>query len=344
MNRKIIIAIIVLITTGVSVVFPSDNNVSKVGTSAATFLEIPVGANAVGMGGAYVSIANDASALYWNVAGITNLEKKEVLAVHSDWIADTNFDFAALVLPLGKYGTFGLSITSLTMSDMQVRTVDKPEGTGEFFDASDLSVGASYAFKLTDRFSIGFTGKYIQEKIWHMTASAVAIDIGTLFRTDLFNGMNIGASIYNFGTSMTLDGRDTRTFGRIDDTKLGSNENIPQNIEMDSWDLPLNIQIGVSTSLIRSNEYQVTVALDAVHPSDNYESVNIGTEFSYANLFFLRGGYSELFLDDAEGGLSLGVGVVTGMLFSNAKIKFDYAFRDMGRLDNTQLFSLGVVF
>ena len=72
------------------------------------------------------------------------------------------------------------------------------------FSAGDIAVGISYARKLTERFSIGFTVKYIEQNIWHMKASAFAIDAGTLFKTDLFGGMIIGAAISNFGTPMRL--------------------------------------------------------------------------------------------------------------------------------------------
>ena len=319
-------------------------NVSKVGTSAAPFLEIPVGAVAVGMGGAFVSIANDATALYWNVAGITALEQSEVVGIHNEWIAGTSFDFVAIVLKLGSYGAFGLNITSLSMDDMKVRTIDKPEGTGEFFSAGDIQIGLSYASKLTDRFSIGFTAKYIQQKIWHMKSTAVAVDFGTTFQTDLFRGMTIGASISNFGSSMKLSGRDTRRFSRIDETISGSNERIPHNIEMDSWDLPLLFQIGVSTNVMESNNLRLTVAVDALHPSDDYESLNIGTELAFQERVFIRGGYQNLFLVEAEGGLGLGVGMNTYLPFSRSKIKLDYAYRDMGRLKSVQLISISVSF
>ncbi|MCD4692869.1 MAG: PorV/PorQ family protein [Calditrichales bacterium] len=341
--RKIIL-IFILISLPFLVTGQSNNNVSKTGSAAAVFLEIPVGAAAVGMGGAFVSIANDATALYWNAAGIADLPKSQVLGVHSEWIAETNFDYAALTLPLAGYGTIGLSLVSLSMDDMKVRTIEKPDGTGEFFSASDIMAGLSYAWKLTDRFAIGFTGKYIQQKIWHMSASAFAVDIGTTFRTDLLNGMVIGASIYNFGTSMKLSGRDARRFYRIDDTKAGSNERIPHSIEMDSWDLPLLLQFGLSTNAFKTDIYRWTIAVDALHPSNNYESVNTGTEFAYREFIFLRGGWHSLFLKEAEGGLSLGIGLKTDMLFSESFIKFDYAYRDMGRLDNVQYFSIGVEF
>lgn len=319
-------------------------DVSKSGTSVATFLEIAVGAPAVGMGGAFVSIANDATALYWNVAGIAGLGQNEVVALHTSWIADTKLDYLGVVLSLGDFGSLGVSFTSLSMDDMRVRTVEKPDGTGEFFSAGDIAAGVSYAKKLTDRFSIGFTGKYIQQKIWHETANAFAIDAGTTFRTDLFGGMTIGASISNFGTKMKLSGRDTRQFDRVDDTKLGSNERIPFNVELDSWHLPLLLQFGLSTNLLKSENHRWTIAIDALHPSDDFESLNVGTEFAFQNFLFLRGGFQSLFLDEAEGGLSFGAGIKSNMLFSNAIIKADYAFRDMGRLENIHIFSLGVSF
>lgn len=319
-------------------------NVSKTGTTAASFLEIGVGASAVGMGGAFVSVADNASALYWNVGGIAELPKFEAIIVHTDWIAETNFDFAGLVLPLGSFGTLGFSFTSLSMDDMKVTTVEQPDGTGEFFNASDIAVGVSYARMLTDRFSIGFTVKYIEQRIWHMSASAFAIDAGTKFRTDLLGGLTIGASILNFGTPMTLDGRDARYFIRVDDTKQGSNERIPTKIEMDSWDLPMLFQIGVSTYAINNDIYKFRIAADASVPNNNYQSMNVGGEISYQDFLFLRGGYNSLLLEDGEGGLSFGVGINSKMIFADAVVNFDYAYRDFGRLQNVHNFSVGLKF
>lgn len=318
--------------------------VSKTATTAASFLEIPAGASAIGMGGAYVSVSSDASSLFWNPAGISSINQYEAVLVQTSWIADTKYNFAGLVIPLGSLGNIGLSYTSLSMDDMKVRTVEKPEGTGEYFSAGDLAIGISYSRNLSDRFSIGFTGKFIQQKIWHMSATAFAIDVGTKFRTDLFGGMVIGASIFNFGTPMQLIGKDTRYFIRVDDTKQGSNDRIPTNVELDSWDLPLLFQIGVSTKAINTPDYKLTVALDALRPNNNYESMNVGTELSYKDFLFIRGGYQSLFLKNSEGGLTLGIGVNTNMLFSDTIINFDYAYRDFGRLMNVHTFTLGLKF
>ncbi|NIV13319.1 MAG: PorV/PorQ family protein, partial [Aliifodinibius sp.] len=186
MRRRSYIFIIALLPIGLAL-GQFSGKVSNVGTTAAPFLEIGVGARALGMGGAFVSTANDASALYWNPAGLGRLQQLEVMFVHTEWIADITFDYVGAVLPLGRYGALGASITTLNMGEMQVRTILQPEGTGELFDAKDMALGISYGLNLTDRFSIGFNSKYIYQKIWKETAQGFAIDIGTLFTTG-FNG------------------------------------------------------------------------------------------------------------------------------------------------------------
>ena len=322
----------------------TSSDVSKSGTNVATFLEIPVGAAAIGMGSAYVGLSNDATSLYWNPAGTALLTQNEFVASHTNWIADTKFDFGGLVLPLGGFGTIGVSLTSLTMADMKVRTTDQPEGTGEYFSAGDLAIGVSYSRRLTDRFTIGFTGKYINESIWHESANAFALDAGTTFKTDLFGGMTIGASIMNFGTKMQMAGRDARQFISVNSTQQGSNNQIPSDIELNSWDLPFLFQFGVATNVVKMENYRWTVALDALHPSDNYESMNIGTELAYQDFFFLRTGYESLFLDQSEGGFSFGIGVASSTMMNTLGIKFDYAYRNMGRLEGVHTFSLGAQF
>jgi hypothetical protein len=338
---KISLKIIVLLILNCFFIY--SQSVSKVGTTAATFLEIGIGPSN-GMGGAFVSIANDATALYWNVAGIANFEENEVSISHINWIAGTNLDFAGLAIPLGDLGTIGASLTSLTMGDEKVRTVDMPEGTGEYYSASDIAVGISYSRSLTDRFSIGITGKYIQETIWHMGSNAIAFDFGTLFKTDLIGGLTIGASLSNFGTKMKLSGIDTRTYYSVDPSQLGTNSQIPYVIDLDSWDLPLLFRIGLSTNVVNNDNFRWTVAVDALHPNDNYESMNVGSELAYDDFLFIRIGYQSLFLKDGEGGLTFGFGVTSKLLFSNNPIRFDYAYRNFGRLENVNIFSLGIQF
>ncbi|MGA7303318.1 MAG: UPF0164 family protein [Rhodothermales bacterium] len=118
----------------------SAQGVSKVGTTSADFLQIDVGPRAVAMGGAFVAAANDASSLYWNPAGLANIGGSELIAAHSEWLGDLNFDYLGVALNMGVAGIAGVSVTMLSMPDMLVRTVDRQEGTGETYDAADMAL------------------------------------------------------------------------------------------------------------------------------------------------------------------------------------------------------------
>ncbi len=322
---------------------PTGRNVSKAGTSAATFLQIPVGARAIGMGGAFVAIADDITSFYWNPAGSSRLDKREVTFNHIDWIADITYDYAAVAVPLPQFGTLGLSFTSMNMDDMMVRTVENPDGTGEMFSSGSIAIGVHYSRNLTDRFSIGFSAKYISERIWDMTAQGFAVDFGTLFITDFLNGMRIGAALTNFGTELQMSGRNTRTHGRIDDRKEGSADRVPFHIEMDSWPMPLGFQFGIATDAFRTEQHVLTVAVDALHPSNNFQSVNTGLEYGFNQTIFFRGGYQSLFLPESEGGLTMGAGLQANM-FGDIISKIDYSYRDFGRLRAIHVFNVSVLF
>lgn len=317
-------------------------NVSNVATTSASFLEIGVGARAIAMGGAFVANANDASALYWNPGGLGNLTRTEIIFVHTEWLADINYDFAGAVIPLGRIGTVGASITTLNMSDMMVRTVDQPEGTGEYFGVSNLGLMLSYGFSLTDRFSIGFSAKYIQEKIWKETAQSFAIDIGTIFRTGL-NNMRIGAALTNFGSDMQMNGEDLLVFHDPDPYQMGNNEQIFAELKTDKWPLPLNFQAGVAMEIFDNHPHRLTVSLDAMHPINNNESVHAGMEYALREQFMIRAGYRNLFLDESEEGLTLGAGFMARFL-GNFQMHIDYAYADFGRLQNAQRFSVSMKF
>lgn len=318
-------------------------NVSKVGTTAAEFLQIGVGARASALGGAFVASADDAAALYWNPAGLARMAQSEVLVTHSAWLADVTFDYLGVGLQAGALGTVGVSVTRLGVPDMLVRTEDRQEGTGETFDAADLAVGLSVGRAVTDRFSVGLTAKFIQQRIWHASATGFAVDLGTQFRTDFFGGLTIGAALYNFGTDLRMGGRDLRTFTDPDPRQQGNNDRVPANYEVDAWSLPLNFQIGVSTRALDTPMHRLTLAVDALHPSANYESINVGAEYGFAGRVFLRGGYQNLFLEDSEGGLSAGLGVNQPMFYGGLA-KLDYAYRTAGRLGGIHVVGLSVTF
>ena len=180
---------------------------NKVGTTAADFLTIPIGPRATAMGGAYVAGANDVSAAYWNPGALSRVAKSEFKASYADWILDTQHNWVGLVFKLDENNAFAISFNQLDYGQEEITTEQNPQGTGEFWDASDLAIGLSYSRNLTDRFSIGGTFKYISTRIWNESASAFAIDMGLLFSTEL-EGLRLGMNISNFGTEMQLDGPD----------------------------------------------------------------------------------------------------------------------------------------
>jgi hypothetical protein len=341
MKKSIIIFLILnFYSTVFSGVF---GGLSKTGTTAAQFLKIQIGARAIGMGGSYVALSEDVSAIYWNAAGLAKIQGNGAVSfVHTGWLADTRFNFAAAVIRGGSLGTFGLSFTSLSMDDMKVRTEFEPEGTGEYFSAMDMALGLSYARQLTNRFSVGFTGKYIRQQIWHMSASTIAFDIGLLFRTD-FDWLTVGISVSNFGPKMQYTGKDV--FVNYDFTcdEWGDNENIFANLQTDRWDLPLLFRFGLAADLLKQEANQLIATLEARHPNDNTESISLGLEYGFWRKFFLRTGYQALFEQDSEKGLTAGLGLVY-FLSSDLPLRLDYAFADWNRLADVHRFSLEIQF
>ena len=335
--------LILLVLLSCSVVAGIFSGLTKSGTTAAQFLKIPVGSRAIGMGGACVAAANDATSLYWNPAGLTHIQPTGAVSfVHTNWLAGTNFDFAAAVIRTGSVGTFGFSFTSLSMPDMKVRSELEPEGTGEFFSAMDMSLGLSFARALTDRFALGLTAKYVRQQIWHMTASTIAFDVGILFKTD-FDWLVLGMSISNFGPKLQYAGKDIFVNYDFDPNQWGDNENIFANLQTDRWDLPLLFRFGAAANLVQGKMTQITATVEARHPNDNTENLSIGLEYGFRKRFFLRSGYQALFEDQSEKGLTLGAGFV---YYLTARMPFfiDYAYADWGRLTNTHRFSLEIHF
>jgi hypothetical protein len=317
-------------------------DVSGVGTSAAAFLEIGVGARAMAMGGAYGAVANDASALYWNPAGIAWINGVQCELMHNEWLVETFHDFAGLVVPLPSLrSTFGLCYSSLDYGEEQVRTVERPEGTGETYTGRDVAVGLTYAVAFTDRFSFGITGKYVAQRIWSETGSAMAMDVGVFYNT-MVKGLRLGACVSNFGSKIELRGRHLRTIVDPDES-VENYDRVPVDYRTGSFSLPLLFRVGISYEKQLGALGQLLLAMDVNHPSNATESVNLGVEYGFANMFYLRGGYESLFERDNINGLAFGGGID---LYRRGKmgIRVDYSWSDWDVLKNAQRFSLGVVF
>ncbi len=317
-------------------------DVSKKGTSAAPFLSIGQGAKATGMGSAYVGIANDASAIYWNPAGLAELNGANMIFDHTEWFGDIKYNFVAASYKMGDLGTIGFGFTSSDYGDMRETTIDNPEGTGQTFTARDVTFSLAYAVRLTDNFSIGFNPKIIYQSLWKMSASSLAFDLGVKYITPFDNAV-LAMSITNFGGKMQLLGTSNLVLHDLDPYSSGNNNKIPAYLETSEWALPLTFRVGIAYQPVRTEFNTVTIAVDALHPSDNYESVNLGAEYTYDNLVSIRCGYKSLFLPDSEEGQTYGIGVRQALV-GNIVFIVDYAYQQFGRFSNIQKISFGMNF
>jgi len=320
------------------------SQVTKTGTTAAKFLSIGIGPRANAMGGAFTSIVSDASALYWNPAGAADLTRYEALFTYTSLFKDLNINlnYFALVIPADEVGSFGVSVTALDYGDMDVTTEYYPEGTGEKFSAASYAFGLSYARHITENFSAGVTVKYITEGIFNSSANGVAFDIGTIFKTPFF-GIKFASIITNYGSKMQMTGEDLLIRYDADPSRHGNNSSVDGYIKTDQFELPLRLQIGISKDIQFFDGQRLTLAVDATHPNDNAEYVNVGGELSFLdNLIFLRAGYKGLFLKDNQEGLTLGAGLDYALgVFS---VGFDYSYQEFEFLSYTHSFGVSIKF
>lgn len=312
---------------------------SKSGTAVGQFLLIEPDAHIAAMGNAGATAFDGAMATYYNPGALGHLEASSAQFTHSRWLADITYNYAAVALRVGANRLL-LSVTQLDSGDIDVRTVDQPEGTGEQYSVRDLALGLGYGRRITDRFSAGVQVKYVQETIWHSRLSAFALDVGVLY--ELPFRAYLGASLSNFGTRGRFDGRDLRIRYDQDPDVFGDNSNLPAALQTEEYPLPIYFRVGVGVPVQLGAGQRVLVVADAFQPSDNTNSISLGAEWAFRDLLFLRGGYQNLFLEDAEGGLTLGGGLRYG--FGGYALSFDYAWADHGRLGGAQRFTLGFGF
>lgn len=323
--------------------------VSKRGTTAASFLEIGIGARGTAMGNAYVAVVDDVHSLYWNPGGLALMDKSEVSFIKTQWLAGIDFNNVSAAFPMGTLGTVGVALTSISIEEMDVTTVNQPEGTGERFGASDLSATLGWGRKFTDRFSFGANIKYIEERIWHMRASSVAVDLGTTFRTQ-FRDLKVGMSVSNFGGKMQLEGDDTLIEVDIAEDLEGNNSRINAHLDTDQWSLPLTFRVGLAADVFKIPHGKLTMAVDAAHPNNYSESISVGGEFNLMDMAFIRAGQT-FYLDDVDDdgnnlsqeGFNVGGGV-NFLIARNLRFKLDMAYGDWGILKDTRRFSLSLEF
>ena len=278
------------------------------GSAGLAFLKLGVGARAIGMGDAYTAVAGDASSVYWNPAGIMNVESVDVTLMHSEWFQDIRYEYAGGVRSYGDYAV-GVGVVGLYMDDLERRDGPTAEPIGHF-GVFDFAITGTYARRLTDNLNVGGSVKYLSEKIDDVTATGFAVDLGGRYDVPNFEGLSAGIAVLNLGPQMKF-------------------------IE-DGFDLPVMYKLGAALDVpFEALNGDVVIAADAVMPAGGDTKVHFGLEYEFADMIALRFGYRSGW-DNHNVSMGLGVKV--------SNFRLDYAIVPFySELGDTHRVSLGIL-
>jgi len=275
--------------------------------SAVPFLLISPGARAAGMGEAFVAIADDATATYWNPAGLAFQSQKQVSLMHANWLQtlapDLFYDYASYVQPLEGLGTLGIAVTYLNLGEQLITGEDSPDILGQF-NSNEFSVAASFGGQLSTNSAIGISLKFIKSNLANFgtaaeqgdgRASAFAFDLGYMHHNLFFNNLSLGMNLSNMGPKVTY----------IDAAQA---DPLPTNLRLGfAYKLineefsKLRVAVEFNKMLVkRNNDTSTDVWYKALFSSWTDEDLNqelkqihsnIGIEYWYGDLVGLRAGY-----------------------------------------------------
>jgi len=307
--KKILFFIVIV----VAIACPQD--FKKNGTSGFTFLEVPVSARSAALAENSIALSDlNAEAMFSNPAALGVMKQQHNIFIsYAGYIADIKHYAASYAYNAGAFGVFGVSIVQMDFGDITKTTIPTDPSQGLYqtmgtYNANSFALGLSYGKQLTDKFSFGVTFKYVKETIDIFEASNLLFDGGILYYTGL-SSLRIAATIQHFGVDAKFV---NQTFKMPALFKLGAAMEVYGNYESD---------------------YRVTALVEALHPTDGNERVNLGTEFCWKNIISLRGGY-KFFTD--EDTYSFGVGINPQLPLP---MMLDFAYSDYGRLGNVLRFS-----
>lgn len=314
MKRKFVILSLLLIGFN-SMLYGQFN---KAGRTSLQFLKIGVGARQSALGEANIAGIKDINSVFWNPALITGIDNIEAGFNYTQWIGDLNVMSGSVGMNLGIFGTIAVNYITLNYGDIQEALVTSPTGrndtrTGNYFTGNNLAFGFAYARSFTDKLSIGFNVKYIQEKLFVYKTSLWAFDVGSYYDTG-WRGIKLAMSAQNFSSQARF---------------LYTKEE-----EQQTYEIPLVYRIGTSIELLGGPEmflggdpakHRLTFNVDAIHTNDYAERLHLGMEYWAYDLVALRGGYR---INYEEGNFSAGIGINYDAGSFNLKVDYSYVVYD----------------
>ena len=336
-RKKINIIIALLLLTG-SLLFAGRGD--KAGTASGVQLMIPVGARTIGLGCSPLANMRGIESVYLNPAGIGFIQgKNQVMFSTMSWLADINVNYVAFGTVFNDIGSVAFAVKALSIGKIQVTTEDEPDGTGESVNPTFLTVGGTYARRITDNISFGFTANILYEKMGDVSVTAVAFNAGVQYvNIGGIDGLSIGALVRNIGPSVKYDGIGLLRQADVSDA-LRKNSVI--KIESEASELPSTIEIGLGYQKNFSGKNNLNISSLFQNNNFSNDEYKFGVEYNYDNKFFLRTG--AIFSSESEYqenifGPAFGLGVITNL--QNVEIQVDYAYRKLRYFSGNHVFSI----
>ncbi|RKZ01557.1 MAG: hypothetical protein DRQ10_01875 [Candidatus Hydrothermota bacterium] len=308
---------------------------SKVGNAGAKFLNIGVSAHAMGMGEAYVAIANDPSTIFWNPAGIANVKGDAAYIGYTNWIGDIAVPSFSYVKDMGLYGKLAVMVSGISVGGMQEAvvltdtTLGQSELTGKEFSYFATQIGFGFSRYFTDKFAAGAVVKGIYEGYGSYShCASFAIDAGTYFWTG-FRTLRIAMALQHLGADMKPVG--TYILESMQGSQMQKEER-----EFESYPLPMVFKVGAAMEVVERPDAKLTVAIEAAHPTDNTETIALGGELNLKDMIFVRLGYKLADKDTYVCGFGAGVGI------KFRGFQLDYSFSDMTYLPDVH--RVGIIY
>ncbi len=358
----------VLATPAVAQIVSRTDNTAYGGTGG-EFLLLGAGARGAALGGAFAALATDVTALYYNPGGLAQLPRPAAMVSTYDYVAGTRYSWLGIAFPLtGGARSVGLSAGTFGFSDQPEYTVDEPDGTGRHYSVAETFLAGTYAQNFSDRFSAGFSFKFINDKLADTRAGAFAIDFGTNFHATIgarpiraaFVLQNLGSQLKHDGTGLDAGATRTPPIGTPDVPQ----EPQPSRLRASGWDLPVLFRVSAALDLWSQGQNRITMLGEFTQPNNTKPAAGGGLELTGTNLgnsgFSLaaRGSYTiqpDNNIDDvALGNLTTaessgsftadGIAVGGGLSYGrgNVRLGFDYAWRKLGTLGGTSFLSFSV--
>lgn len=349
---------------GTPLITPAERGATRVGTRGANFLEIGLGARAMGMAGGYASMAEGLSAMYWNLAGTADAQNAAGGINFTNLYGRNGLDFlwGGALMPMGA-GVVGVQIGQMSSGELTRTSYEFPDGgdpsVGNTFEFTGTTAGLSYARRLTDRLSVGAGFKYATEGIPGANASYFGGDFGVKFRTGLY-GSTLGAALANVGSSGQYKGTliHANTFNTF---TLGV---LPVEYSTGKFEMPTVFRFSVMTDLMGSPEALVSqgteygslrAVLEFANAMDTDLQYVLGAEYGFRQMVFLRAGRrwmnegwdksGSAKLSGSEywkRGLAAGGGI--RLPFAGRHVQFDYAWNGAGELPSNSHFTFELGF